>query len=251
MATLNNIKSTGMDAMKDASDKARHGVRTASVQVQKGGEQAYERARLGLQRAQVAATIGSALLQSFLHSQEKQARKNKHKLAHQARHAGGVLQDTLQPAWEKTQEVLQTGKDATQDTLQNAWETSQHALKMSKKQARKQLKKTRKSLKRMQKAAQENLSSAWETTQDTVGEGSQRVSKGLAQIGSSVQDAGQAVQKRYKHARRKRARARSLFRWGLAIGLLLAVLFAPLSGAETRQRLAGYWERYKQSREQS
>lgn len=247
MATLNNLKAAGTDAAKGIGEKARHGAHTASAQVQKGGEQAYERARLGLQRAQVAATVGSALLQGFLHSQERQARKNQRKLAHQADHARGVFEDRLQPAWAKTQEVLQVGREATQDTLQNAWETSQHVLEKRMKRARKQLRKTRKNLKHMQKAAQENLKSGWATTQDTVGEGSQLVSRSLMQLGSNAKDASKAVQKRYKHYQRKRTRARKLFRWGLVVGLILALLFAPASGAETRRRLAAFWEQYKQS----
>ncbi|MBX5451125.1 YtxH domain-containing protein, partial [Thermogemmatispora sp.] len=46
-------------------------------------------------------------------------------------------------------------------------------------------------------------------------------------------------QERERRARRRR-RARLLFRFGLLVGVILALLFAPRPGQETRRRLGGY-----------
>lgn len=257
MAKLNTLKSAGADTAKDIGEKVRHGAHTTSAHVQRGGEQAYEQARFGLQKAQVAVTIGTALLQGLLRLQEKQARKNAREAAHQARHARNTVQERLQPTWSKTQELLQEGRETAQDALQSSWETSQRALKKNAKRARKQLKKTQKNLKHMQKEVQENvesglshvqenLKSGWSATQDTVEEGSQQVLKRLTQVGSNARDTRKAMQKRYKHYQRKRARGRALFRWGLVMGFVLTLLFTPVAGAETRRRLMLFWERYKQ-----
>jgi ABC-type transporter Mla subunit MlaD len=256
MAKLNTLKSAGADTAKDIGEKVRHGAHTTSAHVQRGGEQAYEQARFGLQKAQVAVTIGTALLQGLLRLQEKQARKNAREATHQARHVRSTVQDRLQPTLSKTQELLQEGRETAQDTLQSGWETSQRALKKNAKRARKRLKKTQKNLKHMQKAVQENvesglsrvqenLKSGWSATQDTV-EGSQQVLKRLTQVGSNARDTRKAMQKRYKHYQRKRARGRASFRWGLVMGFVLTLLFTPVAGAETRRHLMLFWERYKQ-----
>jgi hypothetical protein len=65
-------------------------------------------------------------------------------------------------------------------------------------------------------------------------------------VSTTPKDAKKALQTRHRHSQRKRAWARRLFRWGLVSGFFVALLFAPMSGAETRKRIGLLWDRYKQ-----
>ncbi len=234
MATLNNLNSTSVDTARDIGNKARHGTQTLSAKAQKRGQQISRRARSGLQKAQIGITVGSTLLQSLLHYNERKARQNQRKVIHQAHHLRNALQDTLRPAWSKTEDVIQGGLETTQDALQK-----------SMKNARERLTKAQKNLERLEKASRERLESGWSAVQDRVEEGSQQMRGMLTRAGSNAKGSRQTAQKRHKHSRRKRSRA--LFRLGLVIGLALALLYTPFTGAEARQRVRLFWEQARQS----
>ncbi len=106
---------------------------------------------------------------------------------------------------------------------------------------KKMQKQAQKNLQNLKQATQENLESGWSTARSKWEDGSQQVRENLAQIGSNVQDAREASQKRAKANKRARARARTVFRWGLVIGVVLVLLYTPISGAEVRQRIADLW----------
>lgn len=246
MATLNNVKSTGVETAKDMGKKTRSLVRTASARAQKGGEQTYQQTRRGLRRVQMATTVGGALLQGWLLYNKQRARKNQREATHQAQHMQHNAQKKLEPAWSKMQEVFLEGREVAQEMLEK-----------QAKNASKQLKKAQKNVQHIQKAAQENvksglshmqegLESGWSTTQDILEEGSRQMQKGLTQLGANARDARKTVRKRYKHARRKRARARKVFRWGVVIGIVLAFLFTPVPGSEVRRRLMSFWQECRQ-----
>lgn len=250
MATLNNLNSKSADATEVVSTRGGYVAHTVSSQASKRGQQIYRQAQVGLAKAQIAAAVGIALLKGLLNNKEMKARKSQRR----ARHVQHAVQDKLQPVWSKTQDVIQAGRETTQDLL----ETTQERLQKRAKHAQKDLKKARKRLKHMQKSAQKNLESGWSTaqdglksgwsaTQDKLGESSQQARKSMKQVSSNMKDARKTAQKRYKHYQHKRARARMLFRWGLVAGVVLALLFTPVTGLEARERIKQLWERYKQS----
>jgi len=232
MAARTDINSRGVDTARDIGEKTRHGAQTLSAQAQKSSQQVSRQTQSGLQKVQIAITVGSALLQSLLHSQERTARKSRRGATRQARHFRNAVQDTFQPTWSKTQDVIGEGLETTEVTLQKRV-----------KRARKNLRKTQKNLKHLQKAAQENLESGWSAARDKWEEGSQQVSRNLTKVGSNAQGASKTIQKRYRHSQRKRARARALFRWGLVIGFVLALLYTPITGAEIRHRIILFWKK--------
>ncbi len=103
-----------------------------------------------------------------------------------------------------------------------------------------------KNLRQMRRATQKRVASGWSATQDRLEEGSKQVRKSLEQVATTAKGANKALRKRSESMRRKRRWSRRLFRWGLVSGFLVALLFAPISGAETRKRLALLWNQYKQ-----
>ncbi len=275
MAALNNVKSTGVETAKDMSKKTRSLARTTSARVQKGGEQTYKQARRGLRRVQLATTVGGALLQAWLlynkkragknlhqatkqaEQVKKQAGKNLHQATKQAEQVQHTMQKKLQPAWSKTQDAFLDGRDAAQDMLEKQAKNASKQLKAVQKNIPPMQRAAQKNITHLQKAAQKNvtsglsrmqegLESGWSATQDILEEGSHQVQKGLTQLGSSAKDTKEAMRKRYKHAQRKRARARMMFRWGVVIGLVATLLFTPVAGSEVRQRIKALWDRCQQ-----
>lgn len=110
---------------------------------------------------------------------------------------------------------------------------------------------TLKSLKHLPKTTQEHLESGRSHLQSKWEDSSQHVRGYLAQIGSQVQDRKQTAQKRRKSHQRQHARSRALFRWGLVIGCVAALMYTPVVGAEIRRRLARFWKQETTSAERA
>ena len=93
--------------------------------------------------------------------------------------------------------------------------------------------------------AQESLEAGWAATQDMVEQGSKRLRKNAASLAEHTKDSTKDLKKYYKQQQKKRSRGRSLFRYGLILGVVVALLFAQISGAEMRKRLVVLWDQYK------
>jgi hypothetical protein len=68
----------------------------------------------------------------------------------------------------------------------------------------------------------------------------QRARGRLEQARGNLEEARSAWREERARRARRRRRARFIFRVGLVVGIVLALLFAPRPGVETRRRLAGY-----------
>lgn len=164
----------------------------------------------------------------------KDARDTARKLVRRTSENGLYVYDQawtrVQPALLKTQDVL----DTTRKTLKKGMSTTQDTLQ-------KRARGAQKNLKRLRKTAQKRLDAGLSATQDLLEGTSKSVQRNLAEVNSSIKDAGKTLQKRRQQAQARRARARGLFRWGLVLGLVLALCFAPMKGAQARERLAQWW----------
>ncbi len=243
---LNDLRQAATDKAGDVSKRTRGLAQKTSAQAKEKSQQVYVQAQSGLQRATVAATAAGVLLQGLSRYYERKSRKNLQQARRKARHLQDAAQPTLQAVWPKVQDELET----TQHVLKKGLGTAQDTLQ-------KRSAKAEKNLKRAQKAAQERLGSGWSkaqdsleigwsATQDILEEGAEQIRKTATRVSSKKKDIDESLKKRYKHYQRKRALARRLFRWGLISGFIIALLFAPVSGAETRKRLGALWNQYKQ-----
>lgn len=106
----------------------------------------------------------------------------------------------------------------------------------------KKTKKALKNLKHLQEGVQENLDAGRSQIQDKWEEGSHQVGERMAQLGSRLRDTRETTRKRYKRYQRRRARSRTLFRWGILIGCVFALLYTPVPGVEIRRRIARLWQ---------
>lgn len=169
--------------------------------------------------------------------------KTRHNLnqvsADKARVVRNKARNLVDKALEQTQQSLKKGLASAQDTLQERAKDEQRKLEHMQKAAHKRLASG-------WSTAQESLESGWKATQNMAEEGSKRVQKRAAQVAASTKDTAQKLRRRYKRQRNNRSRGRRLFRWGLVIGIILALVFAPISGIEARKRIALLWDHYKQ-----
>ena len=150
----------------------------------------------------------------------------------------GKVQKNVQSSWGQAQDLLQTGVVAAQQALQE-----------NTKKASKNLQKAQKNLQKMQGPVQNSVQSSLAKTQDVLQTGlgatqaalakkAAQAGKGLQQVKDDVSDMQESAQARAATAKRKKARARFLFRVGLLAGVVAILLYTPWPGSETRQRLA-------------
>jgi uncharacterized membrane-anchored protein YhcB (DUF1043 family) len=246
MAKISLLSRSSVDKAKGTPDKARDVVKSTYGSAKDAAQSTYASARdavqggvnFGVTKTQAALLAGLALAQGLMKYNQKRTRKNLKKARKNLKSAQGTLQDTLQdtlkPRWEATQAALQTGVGVAQDTLTKS-------AKQAQKQAQKNLKLAQKNL----KSVQDTVGVSLAKTQDLLGEGSKRASKGLQQVATSALVAKEAMQEQYVSYQHKRQRARTLFRWGLVVGVVLALLYTPYSGAQVRRRLMEQWEQVR------
>jgi gas vesicle protein len=84
------------------------------------------------------------------------------------------------------------------------------------------------------------------TATDVLGKTSKTAGKRLKKVTENVKDVQDSLQDRIEAYQRKRARAKFLFRMGLLAGVVLALLYTPWPGSQTRQLLGAYWQQLSQ-----
>jgi gas vesicle protein len=122
------------------------------------------------------------------------------------KHAGKSLkkaQKKIKPAVASVQDSIQSGLEQTQDVVQGGLGAAQVALGKHMKQARKGIKRVKERLRGVQDSVQHDLR---------------------------------------RYARKRRA-AKTVFRFGLLAGVVVALLYTPWPGSETRRQLGEWWQR--------
>ncbi len=162
-------------------------------------------------------------------------------------------------------------KDSAQDTLTSAKDTVQLAYAEVEKNMRQGWNKTLTWLalavsivvpilqKNMQRA-QDNLNKAQKTLEQTQGPLQSNVRSRLAQTSQALSKSTSAARDNLKQAtieakemqlswqeqsiqrQLRRKRAKRAFRWGIVLGVVVALLYSPIRGSDARQRLNQGWQ---------
>ncbi len=82
-------------------------------------------------------------------------------------------------------------------------------------------------------------------TQDAVDKASKKANASLAAAKSNVQDKLDDAQTARERKARRKANAQGLFRFGLIVGLVIALLYTPTPGAQIRQQLGQQFNKYR------
>jgi type I site-specific restriction endonuclease len=146
-------------------------------------------------------------------------------------------QDTVLSSLAKTQDTLQTGLSSAQDVWQQ-----------NVKRANKNLNKARKKMKPVLESAQESIQFGFDLAKDAWQQNVKNANKNLKKAKKSITDVQQSVQNQLAGYARKRKRVRNVFRLGLLVGIVLALLYTPWPGSDTRRQLIAWWQRMFQQR---
>jgi gas vesicle protein len=179
--------------------------------------------------------VALGVLRGILQSNKRANRKNLKKAQKNLKAVQGTVQDSVAYTWAKAQDTIQTSVDVAQAAIQKNSDLAQKKLNKAQKQAMKNLATMQSSV----------VTPSLLKAQDVLTKSSTQAGKGLMQAASSAKDVRDAVQDQYTSYVSKRKRARAMFRWGLVIGVVLAILYAPVAGSELRSRLAAQWQNYR------
>lgn len=187
-------------------------------------------AQTGADVAQGVSDKVSDLTQNLVPGRQRKAQKNGKLARKQLGRWQSSLRDTVGSGVSAAQDVLQSGIDYTQATLIK-----------NPRQARRRLKKAQKNLKKVQSTIQERVGSGLASTQKAWQQGT----KQAQQAAMNAREMRGNWQLRREQARRRAARARTLFRWGVVAGVVLALLYAPTTGSEVRRRIVEQFQKVR------
>lgn len=187
-------------------------------------------AQTGADVAQGVSDKVSDLTQSLVPGRQRKAQKN-----------GKLARKQLDRRQASLRSAIGSGVSAAQDALQSGIEYTQAALIKNPRQARKRLNKAQKNLKKVQSTLQERVESSLASTQKVWQQGT----KQAQQAAINAREMRESWQRRKEQARRRAARARTLFRWGVVVGIILALLYTPTAGSEVRRRIVEQFQKVR------
>jgi len=230
-----------MNGLKDTAqtqyDKTKHTAKATYNNVQDG-------VNVGLSKTQAALIAGLGIAQGLISLNQQRTEK---RLKQARKDARKTMKHEVRPRWEKAQDTLSSGLNTAQNTLSSGFESAQDIIAHNTKQAQKNLMRAQKNLKKSYQSMQHAAVPAISHTVDAFSKGTRQAGHGFNQAVGNVTDFKDSVQGQYKHYQRKRARARTLFRFGLVTGVILALLYAPYPGSEVRERIVAQWRKYRSS----
>ena len=241
MAKLKYLQNTS-SGTKDVNGKVRDLAQTTYEGARDVAQTTYQsvqhNVRPVISKTQAAFLAGLGLAQGLLAYNQKKSRKDmklaRKNMKKRQRQLQANIRENLGSGWMKAVAMLQAGLGLAQIiTEKNKRDVSKN-IKQAQKQARKNL-----------KEMQGNLGSGWGKTQRILGRRAKSVSKPISQATESAKDMRDIAQKKLARYKRRRRRARTIFRVGLLVGVVLALLYAPFPGSEMRHRIASQVEQYR------
>lgn len=245
MAKLKDAQNASTGHAKDVNGTARDVAQTTYEGAKNIAQTTYANVQGNVKpvisKTQAALLAGLGLAQGLLvYNQKKsrknmkRARKNMKKKQRQFQNLQSNVQERLGSGWMRAQEMLQAGLGLLQTVTEKNKRDVSKNVKQAQKKAQKNL-----------KAVRGNLESGWNKTQGILGKRSKAISKPISQATETAKDMRNAAQKQLARYKRRRRRARAIFRLGLILGTVLAILYTPFPGSEIRHRIASRVERYR------
>jgi len=217
-------RDTTRDKTRHTYERARDGVQSTYAQVQSN-------VKTGLHRTQALLAIIAGIIGALLERKAQRGQTRWKKTQQGTRHRH-----------KNTHSIFSNGMERTQGTLSAGMTAAQKSFTRNARKAQKNLQQAQHNLRDMQTSLQENISAGIATglarTQDLLQRSGERARK----VAAYPREMQLARQERHEQRAHRRAQARTLFRWGLVTGAVLALIYAPVSGAETRRYLAEKWQ---------
>lgn len=256
MAKLKDVQNTSAERAKDVNGKARDLAQTTYEGARDIAQTTYasvqDNVKPVINKTQAALLAGLGVAQGLLTYNQKKsrkdmkwARKNMKKKQRQLQDLQSNVQENIGSGWMKALAMLQAGLGVAQIITEKNKRNVSKNVKEAQKQAQKNLKEAQKQAQKNLKEAQGNLESGWDKTQRMFSKRSQSITKPISQATETAKDMRDTAQKQLARYKRRRRRARAVFRLGLVLGAVLALLYTPFPGSEIRHRIASQMERYR------
>lgn len=152
--------------------------------------------------------------------------------------------DTLQSTYAQVEKSMKLGWDKTLTWLTLGTGIVGALLQRNMQKAQKQLEKAQKNMQKVQGPLQSNVKAGLAKTSDVLDKSTSIATDSLKQATAKAKEMQDALQDFSAERQSKRKRAKSVFRWGLIFGVLLALLYSPMTGSEARQRLSKGCQQY-------
>jgi hypothetical protein len=137
------------------------------------------------------------------------------------------VEKSMKLGWDKTLAWLTLGTGIVGTFLQKNMQKTQN-----------QLEKAQKNMQKVQGPLQSNVKAGLAKTSDVLDKSTSIATDSLKQATAKAKEMQETWQYFSAERQRRRKRAKSVFRWGMIFGVLLALLYSPMAGSEARQRLS-------------
>src|SRR6185312_13513772 len=173
----------------------------------------------GVGRTQNALTAGLLMAQDLLKYNRPSPSSFESK---KVKTAQKTTQQVVKTRWAQILDLISTGLTV----LQTGLNLAQVTLQKNTQEAQKNLLQAQNRLKEMQY----RVGTGWQKTQDTLSTGSKQAYRRFSQAATTAKDLREIAQEQYIAYQRRRKRAKRLFRWGLVLGIVITLLYTPISG---------------------
>jgi uncharacterized protein YoxC len=195
----------------------------------------YERVKLSNHKANNITKMTPA-------KASKMARSTSKKLKGSTQDTVASVKDTVQLAYSEVEKNMRQGWNKTLTWLTLAISIVVPILQKNMQKAQENINNAQRTLEKIQGPLQSTVRSKLTKTSQTLGKGTSTARDSLKQATTRAKEMQLSWQERSIQRQLRRQRARRAFRWGIVLGIVVALLYSPIRGSEARQRISQAWQ---------
>ena len=150
--------------------------------------------------------------------------------------------DTVQLAYAEVEKSMRQSWNKTLTWLALVASIVVPILQKNMQKAQDNLNKAQKTLGQIQGPLQSDVRSRLAQTSQALGKSTSAARSSLKQATTRAKEMQLSWQERSIQRQLKRKQARRAFRWGIVLGVVVALLYSPIRGSEARQRISQGWQ---------
>jgi putative cell wall-binding protein len=172
----------------------------------------------------------------------KVARSNSKNLKDSAQDTLASAKDTVQLAYAEVEKSMRQGWNKTLTWLTLAASIVVPILQRNMQKAQDNLNIAQRTLEKVQGPLQSTVISRLIKASQALGKSTDTARDSLKQATTRAKEMQLSWQERSIQRQLRRKRARRAFRWGILLGVVVALLYSPIRGSEARQRISQGWQ---------
>jgi hypothetical protein len=198
----------------------------------------YERSKPSNHKVSKVTNMTSAKAHKVARSSSKDIKDIKNS----AQDTLASAKDTVQLAYAEVEKSMRRGWNKTLTWLALAVSIVVPILQKNMQKAQNNINKVQKNLEKIQGPVQSNVRSKLARTSQALGKSTSAAQGSLQQARTRAKEMQVSWQEQSIQRQRRRERAKRAFRWGIVLGVVVALLYSPIAGSEARQRISQGWQ---------